>query len=88
MATESRGRGELGDSVVCQLDVHSFGWVQRPHQDIARLDVSVDDVERMEVANTISYLQGRGEDSNGRVGGGGGHSNGRVGDGQGSPKAY
>ena len=46
--------------------------VQPPHQNIACFDVTVDNVQRMKVLETISYLQGRGGE-----GGGGGGEEGR-----------
>ena len=67
--------GELGDAVVSQSDIDTVLWVQRPDQDVSWLDVAVDDVEGVEVADAISNLRrrgGRGEEGGKRGGGGGG----------------
>lgn len=50
---------ELRHAVVGQLDVDSSLGMEGPDEDIARLDVPVNDVERVKVADAISNLENR-----------------------------
>ena len=56
VSVESTGSVELGHAVVGELDAHTPLWVEGPDENVARLYVPVDNVERVEVADSVSHL--------------------------------
>ena len=57
LSVEASGSVELRHTIVRQLHIYPVLWVERPDENVARFNVTVDDVERVKVADSIGHLR-------------------------------